>query len=40
MKIPGQEVQMIQIDGTKRQVYIQVKNQEILDDIISRTQGI
>jgi hypothetical protein len=22
MEIPGQEVQMIQIDGTKRQVYI------------------
>jgi hypothetical protein len=39
MEIPGQEVKMIQIDWTKRQVYIKLKNQGILDDIITRTHG-
>jgi hypothetical protein len=39
LDIPGLEVQMIQIDGPKRQVYIKVRNEEILDDIFTKTQG-
>jgi hypothetical protein len=39
MEIPGQEVLMIQIDGTKRQVYIKVRMQEVIDNIITRTKG-
>jgi hypothetical protein len=38
MGIPGHEVIMIQIDGTKRQVYIKVRTQDILEDI-TRTAG-
>jgi hypothetical protein len=39
MDIPGQEVLKIQIDGLKRQVYIKVRTQDSLDDIITRIQG-
>jgi hypothetical protein len=39
MEIPGQEVLMIQIDGTKRQIYIKVRTQEVIDNIITRTKG-
>ena len=39
MEIPGQEVQMIQIDGTKRQVYIKVNNTSVLEEIITRSNG-
>ena len=39
LDIPAPEVQMIQIDGPKKQVYIKVKKLEILEDILSRTKG-
>jgi hypothetical protein len=39
MKIPGQEVQMIQIDGIKRQVYIKVNNTSVFEEIITRSNG-
>jgi hypothetical protein len=39
MDFPGQEVLMVQIDGTKQQVYIKVRTQEVLDDIITQTNG-
>jgi hypothetical protein len=35
MKIPRQEVKMIQIDGIKRRVTIKVNNTSILEEIIT-----
>jgi hypothetical protein len=39
MEIPGHEVLMIQIDGTKRQVCTKVRTQEMTENIITRTKG-
>jgi hypothetical protein len=39
MDITGQEVLMIQIEGTKRQVCIKVRTQQVLDYIITLIKG-
>ena len=39
LAIPETEVRMIQIDGIKRQVFLKVNNAEVLEEIITRTQG-
>jgi hypothetical protein len=39
MEIPGLELLRIQIDGTKRRVYIKVRTQEVIDIIINGTKG-
>jgi hypothetical protein len=37
--LPAQEVQMVQIDGPQRKVYIKVRTIDILEDILERTSG-
>jgi hypothetical protein len=39
MEIPRQVVLMIQIDGTKRQVYTNVRTREVIENIIARAKG-
>jgi hypothetical protein len=39
LRIPGHVVLMIQIDGTRRQVFIKLSEPKIVDDLLTSTKG-